>query len=66
MRGRRSGFLVSSSQPAAESLAHHGTDDHGTLLSEPPADGTNDFGGKLPDYIQTELEQVFELLPPPG
>jgi hypothetical protein len=26
----------------------------------------NDFGGELPDYIQTELEQVFDLLPNPG
>jgi hypothetical protein len=36
------------------------------LLSEPPTDGTNDFGGELPDYIQTELEQVFDLLRQPG
>jgi hypothetical protein len=33
------------------------------LLSEPPTDGTNDFGGELPAHIQTELEQVFDLLP---
>ena len=36
------------------------------FLSEPPTDGTNDFGGELPEHIQTELRQVFDLLPEPS